>query len=186
MAEGSGTGSGSIYLTNGSGCGSGTGRPENIWILWIRIRNTAVKIYLCFVWTEPAGDDPARAAVGWRGGRDPWYAARGGTAARGRTRLRAHCQPRPALTRHTHVNAPDQRYYSPASGTAHYGVPNAPKWHSGSFLTLRQCFRSVSGLDPNSVIKWTAIIMSKNYIRITELLSVFTVPQHYCPTLIPA
>jgi hypothetical protein len=29
-------GSGSVPLTNGSGCGSG--RPKNIWILWIRIR----------------------------------------------------------------------------------------------------------------------------------------------------
>ncbi len=31
-------GSGSVSLTNGSGCGSG--RPKNIWILWIRICKT--------------------------------------------------------------------------------------------------------------------------------------------------
>jgi len=31
-------GSGSIPLTSGSG--SGTGRPKNMWIRWIRIRNT--------------------------------------------------------------------------------------------------------------------------------------------------
>jgi hypothetical protein len=41
MIEGPGSGSGSISLTNGSGCGSG--RPKNIWILRIRIRNTASK-----------------------------------------------------------------------------------------------------------------------------------------------
>ncbi len=35
-----GSGSGSISLTNGSGCGSG--RPKNIWMLRIRIRNTAI------------------------------------------------------------------------------------------------------------------------------------------------
>ncbi len=37
MIEG-GSGYGSVSLTNGSGCGSG--RPKNIWILRIRIRNT--------------------------------------------------------------------------------------------------------------------------------------------------
>jgi hypothetical protein len=43
MTEGSGSragsGSGSIPLTNGSGFGSR--RPKNMWIRWIRIRNTA-------------------------------------------------------------------------------------------------------------------------------------------------
>jgi hypothetical protein len=38
MIEGSG--SGSIPLTSGSG--SGSGRPKNMWIRWIRIRNTAI------------------------------------------------------------------------------------------------------------------------------------------------
>ena len=38
MVEGSG--SGSIPLTSGSG----SGRPKNMWILWIRIRNTDKKI----------------------------------------------------------------------------------------------------------------------------------------------
>jgi hypothetical protein len=37
MIEGSG--SGSIPLTSGSG----SGRPKNMWIRWIRIRNTAFK-----------------------------------------------------------------------------------------------------------------------------------------------
>jgi hypothetical protein len=37
MIEGSEAGSGSIPLTNGSG----SGRPKNMWIRWIRIRNTA-------------------------------------------------------------------------------------------------------------------------------------------------
>ncbi len=35
----SGAGSGSIPLTDGSGCGSR--RPKNMWIRWIRFRNTA-------------------------------------------------------------------------------------------------------------------------------------------------
>jgi hypothetical protein len=33
-------GSGSIHLTSGSG--SGSGRPKNMWIRWIRIRNTGI------------------------------------------------------------------------------------------------------------------------------------------------
>ncbi len=37
LIEGSGAGSGSIPLTSGSG----SGRPKNLWIRWIRIRNTA-------------------------------------------------------------------------------------------------------------------------------------------------
>jgi hypothetical protein len=40
MIEGSG--SGSISLTNGFRCGSG--RPKNIWILRIRIRNTEINV----------------------------------------------------------------------------------------------------------------------------------------------
>jgi hypothetical protein len=40
--EGSGSGSGSMPLTNGSG----SGRPKNMWIRWIRIRNTASNFYL--------------------------------------------------------------------------------------------------------------------------------------------
>ncbi len=36
--SGSRAGSGSIPLTSGSG--SGSGRPKNVWIRWIRIRNT--------------------------------------------------------------------------------------------------------------------------------------------------
>jgi hypothetical protein len=35
-------GSGSVYLTNGSG----SGRPENIWILRIRLRNTVLTCIL--------------------------------------------------------------------------------------------------------------------------------------------
>jgi hypothetical protein len=36
------SGSTSIYLTSGSG--SGSGRPKNMWIRWIRIRNTAAEL----------------------------------------------------------------------------------------------------------------------------------------------
>jgi hypothetical protein len=36
-------GSGSIPLTSGSGSGS-HGRPKNMWIRWIRIRNTAQNV----------------------------------------------------------------------------------------------------------------------------------------------
>ncbi len=36
MTEGSGAGSGSIPLTSGSG----SGKPKNMWIQWIRNRNT--------------------------------------------------------------------------------------------------------------------------------------------------
>jgi hypothetical protein len=52
MIEGSG--SGSVSLTNGSG----SGRPKNIWILRIRIRNTAVSsgLYL-FQKRQKAGED---------------------------------------------------------------------------------------------------------------------------------
>jgi hypothetical protein len=38
MIEGSGSGSGSIPLTSRSG----SGRPKNMWIRWIRIRNTGL------------------------------------------------------------------------------------------------------------------------------------------------
>jgi hypothetical protein len=38
-------GSGSVYLTNGSGSG-GPKNPKNMWILRIRIRNTASNINL--------------------------------------------------------------------------------------------------------------------------------------------
>jgi hypothetical protein len=38
MIEGSG--SGCIPLTSGSGSGAGSGRPKNMWLRWIRIRNT--------------------------------------------------------------------------------------------------------------------------------------------------
>jgi hypothetical protein len=44
MIEGSGSESGSIPLTNGSE--SGSRKPKNIWIRWIRIRNTAFTVYL--------------------------------------------------------------------------------------------------------------------------------------------
>jgi hypothetical protein len=44
MTEGSG--SGSIPLTDGSG--SGTRRPKNMWIRWIRIRNTGLNHLLVF------------------------------------------------------------------------------------------------------------------------------------------
>jgi hypothetical protein len=55
------------YLTNGSGCGSG--RPKNIWILRIRIRNTASQspqmrarnlktCLLCSGHVGEDGDDP--------------------------------------------------------------------------------------------------------------------------------
>ncbi len=40
MIEGSGSGAGSIPMTSGSG--SGSRRPKNMWIRWIRIRNTAI------------------------------------------------------------------------------------------------------------------------------------------------
>jgi hypothetical protein len=40
IIEGSESGSGSIPLTNGSG--SGSRRPKNMWIRWIRIRNTVI------------------------------------------------------------------------------------------------------------------------------------------------
>jgi hypothetical protein len=45
VIEGSGTGSGSIPLTNGSG----SRRPKNIWIRWIqiRIRNTGSHYPCC-------------------------------------------------------------------------------------------------------------------------------------------
>jgi hypothetical protein len=49
MIEGSGSGSGSragsgsIPLTSGSG--SGSGRPKNMWIRWIRIRNTERNLF---------------------------------------------------------------------------------------------------------------------------------------------
>ncbi len=38
-------GSGSIPLTNGSG--SGSRRPKNMWIRWIRIRNTRGRVFCC-------------------------------------------------------------------------------------------------------------------------------------------
>jgi hypothetical protein len=44
MIEGSGSGSGSIPLTSESG--SGAGRPKNMWIRWIRIRNTDFRYML--------------------------------------------------------------------------------------------------------------------------------------------
>ncbi len=45
MMEGSGAGSGSIHLTKESG----SGRPKNMWIRWIRIRDTACRSSLGFL-----------------------------------------------------------------------------------------------------------------------------------------
>jgi hypothetical protein len=56
MIEGSGSragsGSGSISLTSGSG----SGRPKNMWIRWIRIRNTAQYKGYKYVNKKPNGE----------------------------------------------------------------------------------------------------------------------------------
>jgi hypothetical protein len=51
--SGSGVGSGSIPLTSGSG----SGRPKNMWIRWIRIRNTDFFCNTWYVGLAPVVDD---------------------------------------------------------------------------------------------------------------------------------
>ncbi len=70
MTERSGSGSGSIRLTNGSGFGSR--RHKNMWIRWIQVRNTAWEGWPLPRWRKPChGTDwqLLREEFGWNGPR---------------------------------------------------------------------------------------------------------------------
>ncbi len=53
MIKKSGSGTGSLSLTNGSEPGSVSGRLKNIWILWIRICNTVFLPGFCWPFLSP-------------------------------------------------------------------------------------------------------------------------------------
>jgi hypothetical protein len=71
MIEGSG--SGSIPLTNGSG----SGKLKNMWIRWIRIRNTGIKTPFLIICPghQPGGGESGHRMFLPRGGRSPPHAA---------------------------------------------------------------------------------------------------------------
>ncbi len=61
--SGAGSGAGSIHLTSGSG----SGRPKNMWIRWIRIRlrirNTALYVYVLKVMNNVSGAVPGLSSL---------------------------------------------------------------------------------------------------------------------------